>query len=275
MAIEELEQELKDLKAYAYDLNNEYAKFSARIDDMVEEIKKLKENENTIQQENSIEMPETVITQSNEVVNESESLDLGTVEESTEVITEPSTVIEETIIQNPEPVFETSPVIEESIVQNTEPVVEIPPVIENTSEGIQAYDNVKLAESVISNPLIQPETEVKNEDVSGAQELNQVSSLPEENIVNTENKKVIIKTDLNAPKAIMVNANQNVKLINSVDESTKSIFGEQQVNEKPRSKEEINEELEAIFEELRTTTEEKKAAELNDKIVVLKKEMGE
>ena len=44
MSIEKLENELKELKAYAYDLNSEYAKFTQRIDAVAEEIKNLKEN---------------------------------------------------------------------------------------------------------------------------------------------------------------------------------------------------------------------------------------
>ena len=44
MGIEELEKELKELKAFAYDLNGEYVKLTQRIDEVTKEIKKLKEN---------------------------------------------------------------------------------------------------------------------------------------------------------------------------------------------------------------------------------------
>ena len=62
MSIEKLENELKELKAYAYDLNSEYAKFTQRIDAVTEEIKNKKENGKEVEIKNE----DIVISQVNE-----------------------------------------------------------------------------------------------------------------------------------------------------------------------------------------------------------------
>ena len=69
MGIVELENEITDIKACAYDLNSEYAKLTQRIEAVVEEMKKLKETskEETIQiptpEENKEEVPSTEAAQ--------------------------------------------------------------------------------------------------------------------------------------------------------------------------------------------------------------------
>ena len=69
MGIVELENEIRDIKACAYDLNGEYAKLTQRIEAVVEEMKKLKETskEETIQiptpEENKEEVPSTEAAQ--------------------------------------------------------------------------------------------------------------------------------------------------------------------------------------------------------------------
>ena len=257
MSIEELEQELKEAKAQAYDLRNEYVGFTNRIDEIERKLNELKEkgleNSSVINEEITQEV-------ANEVVAE-------------EPIEE--TAVEE--VQAPEnetvtgaPIEENNPVIETSREDNTEPVFETTPAIE---ESVIDLNNVGLAESVVSSPLIQPEAGIQNEGVSEVQGLDQITSTPSENIVNTGDRKVIIKTDLNAPKAISVNSNQSLKLADSVEEEAKIVFDGQPVDIKTPSEEEKKKELEGLFEELRTTTDEEKSNEITNKIVVLQKEI--
>ena len=131
MGIEELENELKSLKAYAYDLNSEYAKLTQRIDTVTNELKALKENSVEKQDENDVVI--------------SENVELPTVES-----VEEKTEVEESPIET-----ESTPLI---------PTVEIPEVSEENNEEIntneistQPLDQTPLTPIGVELPKIEEE----------------------------------------------------------------------------------------------------------------------
>ncbi len=76
MGIAELENEIKDIKACAYDLNRDYAKLTQRIEIVAEEMKKLKETS----KEETIQIPTSE-------VNKEEVSSTETVQETSAVVT--------------------------------------------------------------------------------------------------------------------------------------------------------------------------------------------
>ena len=122
MGIEELEKELKELKAFAYDLNGEYVKLTQRIDEVTKEIKKLKENTKEEINQEVIQIPtpeveEQVVSEEAAQVSETEQ------EISEEVSTE---VVQENVVAEPTVVT--------PIVQNEE--VQVAPVQEENTEAV-------------------------------------------------------------------------------------------------------------------------------------------
>ena len=122
MGIEELEKELKELKAFAYDLNGEYVKLTQRIDEVTKEIKKLKENTKEEINQEVIQIPtpeveEQVVSEETAQVSETEQ------EISEEVSTE---VVQGKVVAEPTVVT--------SIVQNEE--VQVAPVQEENTETV-------------------------------------------------------------------------------------------------------------------------------------------
>ncbi len=195
MSIEKLENELKELKAYAYDLNSEYAKFTQRIDAVAEEIKNLKENGKEVEIKNKdIVIPQ--VNETNDVVkieesNNSTANDMHNANEELNSINLPTT----------EP-------IENNKTQEVEQD-EIETQIQDPSKDI------------ISTPLI-PTVEIPQSQV-------------ETNEVSNKNNVIITKVDANPPKAIVTTVIQTDKLRKSeeLNESIVLGSGEQQVVKSP------------------------------------------
>ena len=141
MGIEELEKELKELKAFAYDLNGEYVKLTQRIDEVTKEIKKLKENTKEEINQEVIQIPtpeveEQVVSEEAAQVSETEQ------EISEEVSTE---VVQENVVAEPTVVT--------PIVQNEE--VQVAPVQEENNEvvpGPQVLDQSPLTPAGVEIP---------------------------------------------------------------------------------------------------------------------------
>lgn len=195
MSIEELENELKELKAYAYDLNSEYAKFTQRIDAVTEEIKNIKENGKEVEIKNEdIVIPQ--VNETNDVVkieesNNSTENDMHNTNEELNSINLPITEL-----------------IENNKTQEVEQD-EIETQIQDPSKDI------------ISTPLI-PTVEIPQSQV-------------ETNEVSNENNVIITKVDANLPKAIVTTVIQTDKLRKSeeLNESIVLGSGEQQVVKSP------------------------------------------
>lgn len=141
MGIEELEKELKELKAFAYDLNGEYVKLTQRIDEVTKEIKKLKENTKEEINQEVIQIPtpeveEQVVSEEDAQVSEAEQ------EISEEVSTE---VVQENVVAEPTVVT--------PIVQNEE--VQVAPVQGENTEvvpGPQVLDQSPLTPAGVEIP---------------------------------------------------------------------------------------------------------------------------
>ena len=141
MGIEELEKELKELKAFAYDLNGEYVKLTQRIDEVTKEIKKLKENTKEEINQEVIQIPtpeveEQVVSEEAAQVSETEQ------EISEEVSTE---VVQENVVAEPTVVT--------PIVQNEE--VQVAPVQGENNEvvpGPQVLDQSPLTPAGVEIP---------------------------------------------------------------------------------------------------------------------------
>lgn len=141
MGIEELEKELKELKAFAYDLNGEYVKLTQRIDEVTKEIKKLKENTKEEINQEVIQIPtpeveEQVVSEEAAQVSETEQ------EISEEVSTE---VVQENVVAEPTVVT--------PIVQNEE--VQLAPVQGENNEvvpGPQVLDQSPLTPAGVEIP---------------------------------------------------------------------------------------------------------------------------
>lgn len=195
MSIEKLENELKELKAYAYDLNSEYAKFTQRIDAVAEEIKNLKENGKEVEIKNKdIVIPQ--VNETNDVVkieesNNSTANDMHNTNEELNSINLPTT----------EP-------IENNKTQE----------VEQDEIETQIQDPSK---EIISTPLI-PTVEIPQSQV-------------ETNEVSNKNNVIITKVDANLPKAIVTTVIQTDKLRKSeeLNESIVLGSGEQQVVKSP------------------------------------------
>lgn len=195
MSIEKLENELKELKAYAYDLNSEYAKFTQRIDAVTEEIKNLKENGKEVEIKNKdIVIPQ--VNETNDVVkmeesNNSTANDIHNANEDLNSIN-----------------LSTTEPIENNKTQEVEQD-EIETQIQDPSKDI------------ISTPLI-PTVEIPQSQV-------------ETNEVSNKNNVIITKVDANLPKAIVTTVIQTDKLRKSeeLNESIVLGSGEQQVVKSP------------------------------------------
>ncbi|MBR5370223.1 MAG: hypothetical protein IK137_02850 [Bacilli bacterium] len=267
MGIEELEKELKDLKAYAYDLNNEYAKFTARIDAVVEEIKKIKGNQQEIEIKNDevVQIPESEEVAEKNIEPQVVSEETPVVEEVTEpqVVSMEAPVVEETA--EPQVVSEETPVVEEV----TEPqIVSMDaPVVEEVTEP-----QVVVTEEAPVQQIIEQNNE--------SQALHQEPLIPAgiEIAANEEKKnEIFINTDVagTTTKAIMISSAQAEKLRNSKDENKKLVFetNENQVQDAvgAETKEEIKSQIDAMTAELMTTTDEARANELNEGLKILNK----
>ena len=289
MNIEELERELKEVKAEAYDLNVNYTKLTQKISDIENEINNLKNNskEDVTQETN-----ETVVELPPKEENKEDSVELPQVEE-----TPVEEVKEEAVI--PLPVVEEKPVRKMSSLFADRSVAEQP---------VQTETVAPQNEEINLQPLIQPEEtpvapveekkeETKVEDVVSAvpnvQGLEPLTPVGVEATTVEENKPVenvqYIKTDANAPRAILINELQAGKLKKSKDQNKSIVFNstpavvtpivpttEQSVQENTtESKEDINKQLESMIEQLKVTTDEAEAAKLNNDINVLSKKLGQ
>lgn len=189
MGIEELELELKNLKAFAYDLDGEYAKLKEKIDLVTEEINKLKETkQEEIKNEDVVELPTPEVS---EVAGNVENND---------------TVVEQT----------------------TEEVVQVPTteaVIEQTPETQEVVLPQVEQETIVTTPLIVTEEVQQKEEGIGAQELDQTPLTPTniEGVQQVENT-VVVKGDLDAPRAILTTSMQAEKLRASKDNQKTSVF---------------------------------------------------
>lgn len=215
MGIEELEKELKELKAYAYDLNSEYAKFTQRIDAIADEIKNIKENGKEVEE-------------SNEVAVENEDVAIPQAEETSDVVVqipevekqEEAVEIEENNNSVSQDVDNTNEELNNINLPTTDP-------IENneTQEVGQAQNETQIqdpSKEIISTPLI-PTVEIPQAEVGTQEE------------VNNENNIIITKVDNGAPKAIVTTAIQTEKLKKSEEQNSKLVLGsnEQQTVKSP------------------------------------------
>ena len=252
MGIEELELELKDLKASAYDMSKQYAEFTKKIDEVTDRLEKLKEStkEDVVQIASpevnvAIQEEQMPVIEENQVVQENTPVEEQTSQIDENVILPP--------VENVQGEVQV-PVVEESVVAPVEKPVEVqvPQVEGNVSAEVQA----------LQTPSQEPLTPVGVEIPSGES-------------VKTENN-VFVKNDLNEPKAILVNEGQGEKLRKSKDQAKGMVFNKQdEAVATPESKDEINKQLELMFEQLRTTTDEAKANEINNEISMLTKKLGE
>ena len=276
MGIEELEEELKETKAEAYDLNGKYIKLIQRIDAVTDEIEKLKENSNqkTIQSEDVIQEP----------VQEEVKAEVTPIQVENQ-ISEEAVAIAETVNENSEvPVEETTetavvtPIApQENPVQETaEVVVPQAPVEETTETAVvtpieQPAPVQENAEAATVTPIAS--TDVKIE-IPG-QSLNQPPLAPSVEIQgNPETKTsnvVYTKTDTEIAKAILVTNGQMLKLRKSKGLNKALTFEENKAVSE--SKEELNKQLETMYDELRTITNEEEAKEKNKEIAELTKRL--
>lgn len=195
MSIEELENELKKLKAYAYDLNSEYAKFTQRIDAVTEEIKNIKENGKEVEIKNEdIVIPQ--VNETNDVVK-----------------------IEESNNSTANDMHNTNEELNSINLPTTEP-------IKNNKTQEVEQDEIKTqiqdpSKDIISTPLI-PTVEISQSQVKT-------------NEVSNKNNVIITKVDANLPKAIVTTVIQTDKLRKSeeLNESIVLGSGEQQAVKSP------------------------------------------
>ncbi len=322
MSIEELEKELKDVKADAYDMSVNYNKLTQKISDIEKEIDNLKNNSKEEVKEDTSVLPP--------VEEEKTSIELPQVEESKEEIKEETSVLppveeEKTSIELPQ--------VEESKEEIKEETSVLPPVeekpiialssmfadrsaVENNvqpTQPIVANEEVSLAPLIPTeeNPPLETQNENKSDDiVSAAPTIQGLAPLTPQGveIPAVEGKKEVknveyTKTDTTAPKAILINEAQSVKLKKSKEQNKSIVFNsgsEQTVatatpiaNEETASvvtpiangqvapaspvenKEDINKQLESMIEQLKVTTDEQAAAKLNNDINVLSKKLSQ
>lgn len=274
--VDKLENELKDLKAQAYDMDSAYAKYKQEMEQKIAElsnkIAEVKGNTN-----------ETVVETSNQ--------------QDTEMV--------ENVVEQEPAVVENNPVITPEEQQDAAVITPIGDNPEVSSEPNVVGTEVPVVENA---PLIQPEVEEVKEEIPGPQQLEQTPltpvgvAIPTVEETTTENK-VVNKIDSTAPKAILINEEQNKKLRASKGLQESLVFENKEATvESPvvqiptveqavvtpivsesvptqevvaESKEEINKQLESMFEQLRTVTDETKANEINNQISVLTKKLGE
>ena len=152
MSIEELENELKDLKACAYDLNNEYNKLTQRIDSITQEIANIKKqaveedkkevvvevpdvNQDTPKEEVPFQIDNTEVTEENTVVTPLPVQEEVPNETDDNVVVTPVPVQEEVKVD--------IPFSQELSQEPLTPSIEIPSVSEKTVDDtyIKADDN--------------------------------------------------------------------------------------------------------------------------------------
>lgn len=203
MSIEELENELKELKAYAYDLNSEYAKFTQRIDAVTEEIKNLKENGKEVEIKNKdIVIPQ--VNETNDVVkmeesNNSTANDIHNANEeltTTEPIENNKTQeVEqdeiETQIQDPSKDIISTPLI---------PTVEIPQSQVETNE-VSNKNNVIITKVDANLPKAIVTTVIQTDKLRKSEELN-------ESIVLGSGEQQVVKSPEEEMKEMMDQAQQ-------------------------------------------------------------------
>lgn len=226
MSIEELENELKELKAYAYDLNSEYAKFTQRIEAVTEEIKNIKENGKEVEIKNEdIVIPQ--VNETNDVVK-----------------------IEESNNSTENDIHNTNEELNSINLPTTEP-------IENNKTQEVEQDEIETqiqdpSKDIISTPLI-PTVEIPQAEVGTQEE------------VNNENNIIITKVDNGAPKAIVTTVIQTDKLRKS-EELNESIVlgsGEQQVVKSPEEEmKEMMDQAQQLYAEGKTL----EAQQLTEKV---------
>ncbi len=203
MSIEKLENELKELKAYAYDLNSEYAKFTQRIDAVTEEIKNLKENGKEVEIKNKdIVIPQ--VNETNDVVkmeesNNSTANDIHNANEeltTTEPIENNKTQeVEqdeiETQIQDPSKDIISTPLI---------PTVEIPQSQVETNE-VSNKNNVIITKVDANLPKAIVTTVIQTDKLRKSEELN-------ESIVLGSGEQQVVKSPEEEMKEMMDQAQQ-------------------------------------------------------------------
>lgn len=203
MSIKELENELKELKAYAYDLNSEYAKFTQRIDAVTEEIKNLKENGKEVEIKNKdIVIPQ--VNETNDVVkmeesNNSTANDIHNANEeltTTEPIENNKTQeVEqdeiETQIQDPSKDIISTPLI---------PTVEIPQSQVETNE-VSNKNNVIITKVDANLPKAIVTTVIQTDKLRKSEELN-------ESIVLGSGEQQVVKSPEEEMKEMMDQAQQ-------------------------------------------------------------------
>ena len=203
MSIEKLENELKELKAYAYDLNSEYAKFTQRIDAVTEEIKNIKENGKEVEIKNKdIVIPQ--VNETNDVVkmeesNNSTANDIHNANEeltTTEPIENNKTQeVEqdeiETQIQDPSKDIISTPLI---------PTVEIPQSQVETNE-VSNKNNVIITKVDANLPKAIVTTVIQTDKLRKSEELN-------ESIVLGSGEQQVVKSPEEEMKEMMDQAQQ-------------------------------------------------------------------
>ena len=306
MGIEELENELNNLKAFAYDLDRQYAELTKRIDAVTNEIKKIKEAE----KEEVVEIQEdpVVAVEENTEVVEAPVEEVVPVEENTEVVEAP--------VEEVAPVEENTEVVEVPVEETSAPLI---PVVEvPTEEVAPVAENVEVPVEETSAPLIpiveapvEENTEVVNSDVVSTQPLEQTPLTPvgielpsedtpvekpeeetkedEHYLVNNEalvgiNLPQIEKIDTSAPRAIMINEAQAIKLGKSIETQERLALGSENApsevvveaaSEQPtenteviptESKEDLQNQINAMMEQLGQAKSEEEANDINNKI---------
>ena len=203
MSIEKLENELKELKAYAYDLNSEYAKFTQRIDAVTEEIKNLKENGKEVEIKNKdIVIPQ--VNETNDVVKmeESNNSTANDIHNANEELTTTKPIennktqeVEqdeiETQIQDPSKDIISTPLI---------PTVEIPQSQVETNE-VSNKNNVIITKVDANLPKAIVTTGIQTDKLRKSEELN-------ESIVLGSGEQQVVKSPEEEMKEMMDQAQQ-------------------------------------------------------------------
>jgi hypothetical protein len=250
MGIEELEIELRDLKAYAYDISNEYEKLKERIDEITEEIKKMKENGTSLENTEVVAAnEEVVVPQETAVVTPVESGE-EQVQETTEVIPQANN-LEETAVVTPvesssEIQVDNAPLIQPIEVPGTQPLAQEPltPSVVETSNIVENVVYNKI-DSYDAKAISTSEKQIAN--LRASKELQKELALKQNEVAEQSGPVIEIPT---GEQAVVTGLNDAAPVVTE-------------------SPEDLEKQMNDMMTELATTTDEVRANELNNKLAEL------
>ena len=279
MGIEELEKELRDLKAYAYDINNEYAKLKERIDAVTEEIKKMKENGTSLENtEVTVINEEAEVPQETAVVTPVENSE-EQVQETTEVIPQVNEVQETAVVtptdNSEEQVQETTEVIPQA--NDLEESTVVTPVESSSEIQVDNAPLIKPIEVPGTQPLAQEPLTPSVVETSNIVEnvvYNKMDSYDAKAISTSEKQIANLRASKEVQKGLALNQNEVAEQSGPVIEiPTGEKTGVTELNQTApvviESPEDLEKQMNDMMTELATTTDEVRANELNNKLAEL------